>query len=92
MFEEDRFVIKDKDGKDQVFYKLILFESSITNKSYIIYTDNTYTDNTLNLYGSILIIDGEELKLQEAKDEIDIQEINKAIIKVKVQLDNDSKH
>ena len=92
MFEEDRFVIKDKDGKDQVFYKLILFESSITNKSYIIYTDNTYTDNTLNLYGSILNIDGEELKLQEAKDEIDIQEINKAIIKVKVQLDNDSKH
>ena len=88
MNNEDRFVIKDENGNDQVFYKLIIFNSDITNKSYIIYTDNTYTDGSLNIYGSILNVEGEGLKLDKVTDEIDEQEINKAIVKVKTELEN----
>ena len=92
MHEEDKFIIKDEDGIQKEFYKLIIFDSSITNKNYIIYTDNTYTNNELNVRGSILDVEGDSIKLNNVLDEIDKQEINKAIIKVKMDLDNDSKH
>lgn len=92
MHSEDKFAIKDENGIEKTFYKLMIFDSTITNKNYIIYTDNTYTDDRLNIRGSILDVEGDEIKLDNNMDEIDKQEINKAIIKVKMELDNDIKH
>ena len=84
--KEDMFMIKTKDNQEKSFYKLITFKSNITNKDYII-----YTDNGTNLFSSILL-DGNpnNISLEEIKDDIDKEEVNKALLQVKKSLDNNT--
>lgn len=84
MYEEDKFIIKDKDNKENVFYKLITFDSTITNKSYII-----YADEDKNIYSSILVNnDSDNIVLEKIVDEQDKEEVNKALLHAKMSLDN----
>lgn len=87
MYNEDKIILKDENGVEKEYYKLIIFNSNITNKDYIIYTDNTYSNNILNIYSSIILDDN---KIEKITDDIDLKEVEKAIIKVKAQLGNDS--
>ena len=84
LYEEDKFIIKDENNNQKTFYKLIIFESTITNKSYII-----YTDNGKNIYSSILLNnDLNNILLEKITNEIDLEEVNKALIQAKINVDN----
>lgn len=87
LYEEDKFTIIDKGNVAHTFYKLLIFESTITNKKYIIYTDNKMTNGTYNIYGSILLGDVDNIMLEELKDSVDKEEVNKAILKVKMEME-----
>lgn len=55
------FYVLDEFGK-QIKYEIILaFKSAKTNKNYVIYTDNTYNDDSINLYASIYYDDFSKL-------------------------------
>lgn len=61
---ESKFVVKDENGEEKVYYKLFTFDSEETNKSYICYTDNSKDEN-----GNVIVRansydpTGEDLKL-----------------------------
>ena len=57
---------------------LNLYESKITNKKYVIYTDNTFENNFKNIYASEMIEKGSEIFLKDINnkaDEIIIEKI-----------------
>ena len=81
-YDEDKFIIKDKSGNNIEFYKLLTFKSNITNKSYIVYKDEND-----NIYSSILKNTDNNIVLEKIIDEIDINEVNKALLKVKINLE-----
>lgn len=82
--KEDMFTIKTNNNEEKSFYKLITFRSNITNKNYII-----YTDNGVNLFSSILLEDNlNNISLEEIKDDIDKEEVNKALLQVKMNMNN----
>ena len=66
--KEDMFVGFNEKGEEMTFYKLLEFDSTETGKHYLAYTDNT-TDEKGNLkaYGSVVIKDGENVKLEQLK-------------------------
>ena len=79
MNEKDRFTLIDDTGKESIFYKLITFKSSITNKKYLV-----YADEEKKVYGSILVDDDENnVRIEKIQDDLDLEEINKAIVQVK---------
>ena len=87
VYEEDKFTIIDKNNVEHTFYKILIFESTITNKKYIIYTDNKQTNGSYNIYGSILLGNTDNIKLEELIDDVDKEEVNKAILKVKMEME-----
>ena len=87
VYEEDKFTIIDKNNVEHTFYKILIFESTITNKKYIIYTDNIITNGSYNIYGSILLGNTDNIKLEELIDDVDKEEVNKAILKVKMEME-----
>ena len=52
--EKNTFTVINKEGKETTCYVLFTFDSEETNKSYVVYTDNT-TDSTgrIQVYASI---------------------------------------
>ena len=89
VYEEDKFRITVEDGLEKEFYKILTFESSLTNKNYIIYTDNQYTNDNINIYSSILINnDMNNIKLEKINDEADKEEVNKALLQAKMNIQN----
>ena len=61
------FTITTKDG-DKEYEILATFKMEVTNKNYIVYTDNTYSDGKLNIYAAT-IDEGENLKDIETDEE-----------------------
>lgn len=50
----DVFVLEGEDGVEKEYQKLFAFESSETNKNYIVYTDNTKDDSgNLRVYANV---------------------------------------
>lgn len=50
----DVFVLEGEDGVEKEYQKLFAFESSETNKNYIVYTDNTKDEvGALKVYANI---------------------------------------
>ena len=50
----DVFVLESEDGKEMEYQKLFAFESSETNKNYIVYTDNTHDESgALRVYANV---------------------------------------
>lgn len=86
IYEEDKFIIKDENGEEKEFYKMITFSSSITNKTYLIYTDNKYTDGKLNIYSSIIKGDSDNIEFVKITDETDKNEVNKALLQFKISV------
>ena len=84
-YDEDKFILLNKAGEEQEFYKMITFSSSITGKKYLIYTDGKETLGKVNIYSSILINDDkEDMQLEEITSLDDLEEVNKALIQAKV--------
>ena len=58
------------DFGNKVEYEIILaFKSAISNKNYVIYTDNEYTNGSLNLYASIYHNDFSKLDSIDSEDD-----------------------
>ena len=70
MNKENTFKIIDKDGKEIEFEILFTFESDETNKTYMVYTDNT-TDEEGNtkVYASVFNPNAEPLELLPVETE-----------------------
>ena len=84
-YEEDKFTILNENNEEKTYYKMITFESMLTNKKYLIYTDNKYTDGQINIYSSILLSDeNNNIKLEQITKEIDRAEVNKALLQIKI--------
>jgi uncharacterized protein YrzB (UPF0473 family) len=79
--EEDKIIIDTKEGTKE-FYKLATFYSNKTNKRYLIYTDKEYTNDLLNVYGSIIEEENGKIKFIELDDE-DKKIVEKAISKLR---------
>ena len=77
-YQEDRFVVKNEQGDDLEFYKMVTFSSKITNKTYIV-----YSDIESNIYASIL----NNNSIEKIIDEIDTNEVNKALIELKMNIE-----
>lgn len=67
-----------KDGKEERFYKIGEFNSILTKKDYIVYTDNNYTDGKINIFCSVLNEKDGKILYTEL-DETDRKEFEKAL-------------
>lgn len=73
---EDKYLnITDTDGNILEYEIILAFFWSKTNKYYIVYTDNTYENDKINLFASIYYPNDntklEEIKTQEEWNEIE---------------------
>ena len=73
---EDKYLnITDIDGNILEYEIILAFFWSKTNKYYIVYTDNTYENDKINLFASIYYPNDntklEEIKTQEEWNEIE---------------------
>lgn len=63
--KDDMFVGVNNLGEEQVFYKLFEFDSNETGKHYLAYTDKSQDEKgNTRVYGSVMIQDGELIKLE----------------------------
>ncbi len=54
MLEKNKIKVKDKEGNEIICDVLFTFDNNETNKSYIVYTDNTKDENgKIKVYASI---------------------------------------
>ena len=66
----DVFVLEGEDGVEKEYQKLFAFESSETNKNYIVYTDNTKDDSgNLRVYANVYEKNGKVLGALETEEE-----------------------
>ena len=64
MEEKNTFKVMDNDGKEVVCEVLFTFDSEETNKSYIVYTDNTTDDKgNVKVYASVYKKEAESTEL-----------------------------
>ncbi len=77
--DKDLIVLTDENGIDKNFYKIGQFESTLTNKNYVVYTDKEYTDGKINLYCSIVKEEDGVIKFDPLETEDDKKEFEKAI-------------
>lgn len=68
--ETNFFTYKDSKGKETKYEILFEFDSNETNKSYIVYTDNTTdAEGLIKTYASIYIEEDDRLQLIPIEDE-----------------------
>lgn len=85
--DKDKIVIRNDQGVEQTFYKLLRFFSKETNKSYLIYTDKEKDENgKLNIYSSVIFDDGKGVEFLPVVDEYDLDIVGEAIIQAKLEL------
>ena len=89
MVQEDKIIIKNSEGVTQEFYKLIEFIDKKTNKDFIVYTDNQYENNKLNIYSNIVEKGENGIKLLPVANEDDREKVKKALLQVKISLIKD---
>ena len=76
MLEKNKLKVKDTNGKEQIFDILFTFDNEETNKSYIVYTDNTKDSNgKVQVYASIYDPKDPKMKLEEIKTDKEWQYI-----------------
>lgn len=77
---EDMFVGFNETGEEKLFYKLLEFDSAETGKHYLAYTDNEKDENgNLKAYGSVVIQEGEYMKLEAITSEKEWKVIETAL-------------
>lgn len=62
-------------GEEKELEVLYTFRSSVTKKDYIIYTNNTYDNEDLNIYASIYYPEEPNRELEDIKEEYDWEEV-----------------
>lgn len=68
MEEKNTIKVYDEEGNEVICDILFTFDSEETNKSYIVYTDNTKDENgKVKVYASIYDPNDEKMKLEEIK-------------------------
>ena len=77
---DDMFIGFNENGEEKVFYKLLEFDSEETGKHYLAYTDNECDENgNLKAYGSVVISDGDYMKLEAITTEKEWKVIETAL-------------
>lgn len=77
---DDMFIGFNENGEEKTFYKLLEFDSTETGKHYLAYTDNEKDENgNLKAYGSIVISDGNYMRLEAITDEKEWKVIETAL-------------
>ena len=79
--EEDKIVV-NVNGEEKTFYKLITFTSNLTNKRYLV-----FTDEAKKIYSSIIESENDTIKLISIKNEDDLEEVKKALIQTKTSFE-----
>lgn len=90
---DDMFVGFNEAGEEKIFYKLLEFDSAETGKHYLAYTDNEKDeDGNLKAYGSIVISDGDYMKLEAITDEKEWKVIETALRVLQDELKGNNKN
>lgn len=77
---DDMFIGFNENGEEKTFYKLLEFDSTETGKHYLAYTDNEKDENgDLKAYGSIVVSDGNYIRLEAITDEKEWKVIETAL-------------
>lgn len=76
MKEENTFSIYDELGNETKCEIINIFVLPKTNKNYMLYTDNTYTEDRLNIYAAIFD-PNDETVFEEVTSDYEWEEINK---------------
>ena len=85
--ENDKIVIKNDQGEEKIFYKLLKFFSKDTNKNYLVYTDKEKDENgRLKLYSSVIFEGTNGVEFLPVVDEYDLDIVGQAIIQAKLEL------
>ena len=70
MENKNQFTLIDEEGKEVVYDVLFTFDSEETNKSYIVYTDNSRdAEGNVQVFASIYSPNDEKLKLSPIETE-----------------------
>ena len=70
MKEKDTFVVKNDLGEEVVCHVLFTFDSDVTGKSYIVYTDNSKDEaGNVQVYASIYNPEDPNSKLEQIETE-----------------------
>lgn len=75
MKEKLTFSIIDEDDKEIEYEIIVAFYWSKTKKNYLVYTDSTYTNDSLNIYASIYY-PNDETRLDDIETEEEWIEID----------------
>lgn len=85
--DKDKIIIRNDQGEEQTFYKLLQFFSKETNKKYLVYTDKEKDkDGKLNLYSSVIFDNGNGIEFLPVVDEYDLDIVGQAIIQAKLEI------
>ena len=77
---DDMFIGFNENGEEKTFYKLLEFDSTETGKHYLAYTKNEKDENgNLKAYGSIVVSDGNYMRLEAITDEKEWKVIETAL-------------
>lgn len=77
---KNQFKLKDEYGKETVYDVLFTFDNEETNKSYIVYTDNSTDDEgNIQVYASIYYPGTDSTKLDPIETEKEWQVIEKIL-------------
>ena len=79
--EEDKIVV-NVNGEEKTFYKLITFNINLTNKRYLV-----FTDESKKIYSSIIENENDTIKLISIENEDDLEEVKKALIQTKTSFE-----
>ncbi len=67
--KDNKLIITNNDGVEITCDVLFTFNSEETNHDYIVYTDNTYDKDLMNVYASIIKYDKDEVELIDIKSD-----------------------
>lgn len=81
------FKLVDEDNNEYTYEILLAFWSNKFKKNYLVYTDNTYEDDALNIYASIFDPEDDTVFIDVETDE-EWEEINNKINDNKIKLEN----
>ena len=89
MNEKNTITVKDEEGKEVVCDILFTFDNDETNKSYIVYTDNTKdADGKVQVYASIYNPKEKNSKLEEIKTDKEWKYIDTILKTLQEELTN----
>ena len=88
---ENIFTLKDEKGNEVEFERLFTFDSDVTKKSYIAYTDHSKDENGRELvYASIYDPTGKDLNLYPIETDEEWQELSNILNSAQAQFNDEN--